>query len=80
MLLEKVPGGTGSVGKDIALLEHVMLVTARIGHNVKSKDLVDIPQSRDAITSTCANILKDNRSSFMTDPDGSPNNDALSTL
>ena len=32
-------------------------------------------ESRDAITSTWASILKDNRSSFMTDPDGSPNHD-----
>ena len=37
-------------------------------------------QSRDAITSTWANILKENRSSFMIDPDGSPNSDALPTL
>ena len=33
-------------------MEHVMLETAKIGHNVKSKNLVDIPQCRDAITST----------------------------
>ena len=52
-----------------------MLVTAIIGHNMKSNDLINIPHSRDAITSTCANILKDNRSSFMIDSDGSPNHD-----
>ena len=52
--------------------EHVMLVTAKIGHNVKSKDLINISQSRDAITSTWANILKDYRSRFMNDPDGPP--------
>ena len=80
MLLEKIPGGSGGVGAGIVLLEHVMLVTAKIGHNVKSKDLIDIPQSRDAITSTWANILKDNRSSFRIDPYGSPNHDALPTL
>ena len=42
VLQEKVPDGTGSVGAGIA----------KIGHNVKSKDLIDIPQRRDAITST----------------------------
>ena len=77
VLLEKVPGGYRSVDEDIVLLEHVMLVTAKIGHNVKSKDLTDIPQSRDAITSTWVNILKYNRSIFMTDPDCSPNHDDL---
>ena len=77
VLLEKVPGGSISVGVGIVLLEHVMLAMAKIGHIVTSKDLIDIPRSRDAITSTWANILKDNRSSFMTDPDGSPNHDAL---
>ena len=46
-----------------------MLAMTKIKHNVKSKDLIDIPHSHDAITSTWANILKDNRSSFMTDPD-----------
>ena len=79
VLLEKVPGGSGSVGAGIILLEHVVLVTAKIGLNVKSKDLIDIPQSRDAIPSTWANILKGNRSSFMTDPDGFPDHDALPT-
>ena len=64
---------------DIVLLEHVMLEMAKIGHNVKSKDLIDILQSRDTITSTLANILKNNRSSFKTDPNGSPNHDALAT-
>ena len=49
------------------------------GQNVKWNDLIDIPQSRVTITSTCANILKDNRSSFLIDPDGSPNHDALPT-
>ena len=39
------------------------------------EDLIDIPQSRDAIT--WDNILKDN--SFMIDPDGSPIHDALPT-
>ena len=63
MLLEKVPGGSGSVGAGIVLLEHVLLVTATLGHNVKSKDLIDIPQNSEAITSTWANILKINRSS-----------------
>ena len=48
VLLDKVPDGSGSVGAGIVLLEHVMLVAAKIGHNVKSKDLIDIPQSRDA--------------------------------
>ena len=62
VLLEKVHGGSGLV-----LLEPVMLVEAKIEHNMKSKDLIDILQSRDAITSTWVNILKDNRSSFMTD-------------
>ena len=38
VLLEKVPGGSGIVGADIVLLEHVMLVATKIGHNVKSKD------------------------------------------
>ena len=57
----------------IVLMEHVMMVTAKIGHNVKSNDLFDIAQIRDAITSTWANFLKDNRSSFIIDPDGSPN-------
>ena len=79
VLLEKVPGGSGSVGAGIVLLEHVILVAAKIGHNVKSKDLIGIPQSRDAIPSTWANILKGNRSSFMTDPDGFPYHDALPT-
>ena len=51
------------MGAGIVLLEHVMLVTATLGHNVKSKDLIDIPQNREAITSTWANILKINRSS-----------------
>ena len=55
----------------IVLLEHVMLVAAKIGHNVNSKDLIDIPQSCEASTSTFANILNDNRFSFMIDPDGS---------
>ena len=77
VLLEKIPDGSGSVGANIVLLEHLMLVTAKIGHNVTSKDLIDILQSRDAITSTWSNILKDNRSRFMTDPDGTPSNDAL---
>ena len=40
VLLEKVPAGSGSV-----LLEHVMLVKDKIGHNVKSKNLIDIPQT-----------------------------------
>ena len=44
---------------------------------MKSKDYIYIPQCRDAMTSTWANILKDNRSSFMTDPNGSTNHDAL---
>jgi hypothetical protein len=79
VLLEKVHGGSGSVGAGIVLLEHVILVMTKIGHNVRSKDLVDIPQSRDAITSTWANIVKDHRSSFMINPDGSPNHDALPT-
>ena len=77
VLLEKVPDGSGSVVAGIVLLEHVMLVTVKIGHNVKSKDLIDILQSREAITSIWTNILKDNMSSFMNDPDGSPNHDAL---
>ena len=34
--------GAGSVGESIVLLEHVMLVMAKIGHNVKSKHLIDI--------------------------------------
>ena len=50
VLLGKVPGDFGSVDAGIVLPEHVMLVTAKIGHNVKSKDLIDIPQSRDVIT------------------------------
>ena len=33
------------MGAGIVQLEHVMLVTAKIGHNVKSKDLIDIPLS-----------------------------------
>ena len=41
------------------------------------EDLIDIPQSRDAVT--WDNILKDNRSSFMINPDGSLNHDALPT-
>ena len=57
-----------------------MLATAKTGHNMKSKNLIDIPQSRDAITFTWANILKDNRSIFMVDPDGFPNHDAFPTL
>ena len=65
VLMEKVPGCSDSVGAGIVLLEHVMPVTAKIGHNVKLKDLMDIPQSRDAITSTWANILKDNRSRLI---------------
>ena len=65
------------MGAGIVLLEHVMLVTAKIGHIVKSKDLIDIPESRDAITSIWANILKDNKSSIMTDPNCSSNHDAL---
>ena len=52
VLLEKVLVGSGSVGAGIVLLEHVILVTAKIGHNVKSKDLIGIPQSRVVITST----------------------------
>jgi hypothetical protein len=75
VLLEKVPGDPGSVGAGIVLLEHVILVTAKIGHNVRSKDLIDISLSRDAITSAWANILKDHRSSFMVDADGTPNHD-----
>ena len=51
VLLEKFTGGSGSVGIGTVLLEHAMLVTAEIGHNVKLKDLIDIPQSSDAITS-----------------------------
>ena len=35
VLLEKVPGGSGSVGSGI-VLERVMLVTAKIEHNLKS--------------------------------------------
>ena len=77
VLLEMVPGGSCIVGADIVLLEHVMIETAKIGHNMKSKDLIDIPQCHDAITSTWANILKYNRSSFMIDPDCSPNHDVL---
>ena len=65
------------MGTGIVLLEHVMLVTIKIGNTVKSKDLIGIPQSRDVITSNWANILKDNRSSFMTDRNGSTNHDAL---
>ena len=79
MLLEKVPGGSGSVGAGTVLLERVMLVTAKIGHNVKSKVLIDILQSRGAINSTWANISKHKRSCFMIDPDGSPYHDALPT-
>ena len=67
-VLEKVPGCSGSVGAGIVLL-----------NNVKSKDLIDIPESRDAITSTRANILNDNRLSFTIDPDGSSNHDDLPT-
>ena len=55
VLLEKVPGGSDSVGAGIVLLEHVMLVTAKIGQDVKSKDLIGIPQNRDDINSTWAN-------------------------
>ena len=69
VLLEKVPGGSRSMGAGIS--------DASDGHNVKSKDVIDIPQSCDAITSTWETILKDNRSSFMIDPYGSPNHDAL---
>ena len=47
LLLNKVPGGSSSVDASIVLLEHVMLVTAKIVHNVKSKDVIDIPQSYD---------------------------------
>ena len=47
VLLDTVPGGSGSVGVD--MLEHVILVMAKIGHNEKLKDLIDIPQSCDAI-------------------------------
>ena len=36
------------------------------------QDNTVVEQSCDTITSTCANILKHNRSSFMTDTDGSP--------
>ena len=36
VLLGKVPGGSGSVGGGIVLLEHVMLVSAQIGHNEKT--------------------------------------------
>ena len=79
MLLEKVPAGSGSVGAGIVLPELVMVVMARIGHSMKTKDLIDVLQSHDAITSTWANILKDIRSSFMIDPNGSPNHDALPT-
>ena len=50
--LEKILDDSGGVDAGIVLLEYVMLVTAKIGHNVKSKDSIDIPQSRDAITST----------------------------
>ena len=56
VLLDKVSGASGSVGAGKVLLEHMMLVTAKIVYNVKSKDLIDIPQSRNAITSTWANI------------------------
>ena len=52
MLLEKIPGGSGSVRAGIVLLEQVMLVMAKIEHNVKSNDLIDVPQRRDDITST----------------------------
>ena len=69
VLLENVPGGSSRVGGGI-------VPRAKIVYSVKSKDLIDTHQSRDAITSTWA---KDNRSSFMTDPDGSPNHEALPT-
>ena len=46
VLLETVPGGSGIVGIGIVLLEHVMLVTAKMRHNVKLKDLSDIPHSQ----------------------------------
>ena len=38
VLLEKVPGGFGSVRTDIVLLKHVMLVMDKIEQNMKSKD------------------------------------------
>ena len=79
LLMEKVPGGSGSVCAGIVLLEHMMLLMAKIVHNMKTKDLIDISQSRDAITFTWAIILTDNRSRFMVDPDGSPNHDAFPT-
>ena len=69
--------GSGFADIGIVLLEHVMLVAAKIGQNVKLNDLIDIPKSRATIT--WAYILKDNRSRFKTDHDGSPNHDALPT-
>ena len=57
LLMEKVPGGSGSECEGIVLLEHMMLLMAKIVHNMKTKDLIDISQSRDAITSTWAIIL-----------------------
>ena len=42
MLLEKVPAGSGSVGAGIVLPELVMVVMARIGHSMKTKDLIDV--------------------------------------
>ena len=38
MLLEKVPAGSGSVGAGIVLPELVMVVMARIGHSMKTKE------------------------------------------
>ena len=74
VLLES-PWWLWQCGRGPCPLEHVVLVTAKIGSN----DLIDIPQSRDAIISTWANIPKDNRSSFMIDPEHFPNHDALPT-
>ena len=53
------------MGAGIALLEHVMLVTVyKKGHNVKSKDSIDVAYRRLYL----GNILKENRSNFMNDP------------
>ena len=50
VLLAKVPGGSGSKGVSIVLLEHAILMTVKIWHNVNSNGMITIPHSRDAIT------------------------------
>lgn len=76
VLLQKVCGDSGSMWTSIVLLESEVGVLLEVRHNDWSQHLVNISLRSNAISTTRANVLENNRPNEVVEPYSSPDHDA----